>query len=67
MRSEMQQVVRTPEKQDIIDYPNRGRAKPLTVQEINLALMQAYAIGDLDQEPSIQVEIEQSLRGRSGK
>jgi hypothetical protein len=50
-----QQVVRTPEGQTIIDHISRGRSEPLTQQEINLALMQAWAIGDLDQEPTIIV------------
>jgi hypothetical protein len=58
MRLKMQQVVRTPEEQEIIDYLNRDRSEPLSWQLINLGLMQAYAIGLLDQEPSMPVEVE---------
>jgi hypothetical protein len=46
-------VVRTWEEQAIIDHLNQGRTGPLTMQEINLALMQAFAIGELDEEPLI--------------
>jgi hypothetical protein len=37
----------SPEEQEIIDYLEKSRGRPLTEQEINLSLAQARAIGEL--------------------
>jgi hypothetical protein len=46
-----QQVVRTPQEQTLIDQLNDGRSQPLTWQEANLAVVQAFAFGLLDEKP----------------
>jgi hypothetical protein len=44
-------VTRTPNEQEIIDALAKCRGRPLTPQEENLSLVQARAIGELDDRP----------------